>query len=493
MTHDFDMVDGGSSATLEVFMRQALRLEHPPVILILNGNPRQRQIARRYASHTTIMWLHKNTLRSQESDDAMEPMKEKEAIPSSRLPNKACVPALQWKGDTTQSNGTHSSGPSAAAAAVAGRQARMPASHMDCVDKPWTNGFGHNCDDLAKNEHAGPNWLATNGVRADEACCIFGGGNPQSKKRRLTPVASIVGGRSRGEREGNCDHGKFHPFCQTMTRHAFYNFNSAAGSKQSGNACGCQGQVGWHPGWAWHQIIGTAIALPWLHALQQALTTDNPASTVEEAAKKALLPLPPASPACAEAASVFPEICEEGNVAVGCANEYLPRTSPSSVRSLLSSTMPTEREVKATLDPVSRNVKAGEERCNQNFVDAKPSIEVTSLHGEVVFELPGRVDSVMVCEPAGFNRPPDMAPLADERVRWSVNGRAVDIQPPTGASHLSKCATFTGLASTHAHPTGGAGTHTALAVEVESPGISVRISQVLWSPLPPQAAVPDEG
>ena len=45
-----------------------------------------------------------------------------------------------------------------------------------CEDKPWLNGHGHTCADIATDQWARPDWTDTNGVRADEACCKFGGG-----------------------------------------------------------------------------------------------------------------------------------------------------------------------------------------------------------------------------------------------------------------------------------------------------------------------------
>ena len=46
-----------------------------------------------------------------------------------------------------------------------------------CEDKPWLNGHGHTCADIATDQWARPDWTDTNGVRADEACCHFGGGD----------------------------------------------------------------------------------------------------------------------------------------------------------------------------------------------------------------------------------------------------------------------------------------------------------------------------
>ena len=46
----------------------------------------------------------------------------------------------------------------------------------DCVDKPWVNNQGHDCAILSTDPHAKGDWIDTKGVRADEACCKFGGG-----------------------------------------------------------------------------------------------------------------------------------------------------------------------------------------------------------------------------------------------------------------------------------------------------------------------------
>ena len=46
-----------------------------------------------------------------------------------------------------------------------------------CKDKPWVNNHGHTCADIAKDPHAKGDWISSKGVRADVACCKFGGGN----------------------------------------------------------------------------------------------------------------------------------------------------------------------------------------------------------------------------------------------------------------------------------------------------------------------------
>ena len=46
----------------------------------------------------------------------------------------------------------------------------------DCVDKPWVNNHGHDCAIISTDPHAKGDWVDTKGVRADEACCKFGGG-----------------------------------------------------------------------------------------------------------------------------------------------------------------------------------------------------------------------------------------------------------------------------------------------------------------------------
>ena len=46
----------------------------------------------------------------------------------------------------------------------------------DCTDLPWVNSHGHNCTDIWADMNSQGDWTDTNGVRADEACCKFGGG-----------------------------------------------------------------------------------------------------------------------------------------------------------------------------------------------------------------------------------------------------------------------------------------------------------------------------
>merc|ERR1712072_270842 len=52
----------------------------------------------------------------------------------------------------------------------------MKSEGRRCQDKPWRNGHGHDCKMIAKNPHAKGDWSDTKGVRADVACCKFGGG-----------------------------------------------------------------------------------------------------------------------------------------------------------------------------------------------------------------------------------------------------------------------------------------------------------------------------
>ena len=60
------------------------------------------------------------------------------------------------------------------------KPADKPAANKPkCVDKEWVNNHGHNCAIIAKDPHAKGDWIDKNGVRADVACCKFGGGDKE--------------------------------------------------------------------------------------------------------------------------------------------------------------------------------------------------------------------------------------------------------------------------------------------------------------------------
>ena len=69
----------------------------------------------------------------------------------------------------------------------------------ECVDKPWLNNHGHTCADIANDQWARGDWIDKNGVRADEACCMFGGGDrgeisePDYVPVELDANSSVIG------------------------------------------------------------------------------------------------------------------------------------------------------------------------------------------------------------------------------------------------------------------------------------------------------------
>ena len=84
----------------------------------------------------------------------------------------------QWaQGDWTDSNGVRAD----EACCHFGGGAFVPKTpepeETECEDKPWLNGHGHTCADISTDPWAQGDWTDTNGVRADEACCKFGGGD----------------------------------------------------------------------------------------------------------------------------------------------------------------------------------------------------------------------------------------------------------------------------------------------------------------------------
>jgi hypothetical protein len=80
----------------------------------------------------------------------------------------------QWaQGDWTDLNGVRAD----EACCHFGGGASSEPEETECEDKPWLNGHGHTCADIATDIWAQGDWTDTNGVRADEACCKFGGGD----------------------------------------------------------------------------------------------------------------------------------------------------------------------------------------------------------------------------------------------------------------------------------------------------------------------------
>ena len=67
---------------------------------------------------------------------------------------------------------------------------QKPAAKKEaCKDLPWLNNHGHTCADIAKDKWAKPDWTDKKGVRADAACCKFGGGSTKAQPKKKAAVA----------------------------------------------------------------------------------------------------------------------------------------------------------------------------------------------------------------------------------------------------------------------------------------------------------------
>merc|ERR1711966_204213 len=62
-----------------------------------------------------------------------------------------------------------------------------------CVDDTaWINNHGHSCKVIAANVDAKPDWISKSGVRADVACCKFGGGSGSHAHTTTSPCDEEV-------------------------------------------------------------------------------------------------------------------------------------------------------------------------------------------------------------------------------------------------------------------------------------------------------------
>ena len=90
--------------------------------------------------------------------------------------NNCVVFAPGYEGEAGAAEDAKKKAEAASAAAEAAAAAAKPKLTGKCVDKPWLNNHGHDCAFISKDKWAKGDWTDKNGVRADVACCKFGGG-----------------------------------------------------------------------------------------------------------------------------------------------------------------------------------------------------------------------------------------------------------------------------------------------------------------------------